>query len=227
MNRIVTFGRSLLGLDDTIPEEKADSRRQLRWRVGVGAAIVTGLVAISLAVLMSIITSVGTTTEVPVELRSTASPGVSSRGSAAPAPAGNALIHIVGAVREPGIYQLSAGARVVDVVMAAGGFTDSAQLCAVNMARTLTDGEQVTIPQGDPNDCSTGGAASSTVGKKVSLNRGSVADFDALPGIGPILAQRIIDWRNAHGSFTALTQLTQVSGISDKLFASIKDLLVL
>jgi competence protein ComEA len=227
MNRIVTFARSLLGLDDSIPEEKADSRRQLRWRVGVGAAIVTGLVALSLAVLMSIITSVGSTTEVPLELRSTPSPGTSSRASAAHSQAGEALVHIVGAVREPGIYHVSAGARVVDVVMAAGGFTDAAQLCAVNMARTITDGEQVTIPQGDPNDCSAGGAASSTAAKKVSLNRGSVADFDALPGIGPTLAQRIIDWRLAHGSFTALTQLIQVSGISEKLYASIKDLLVL
>jgi len=227
MNRLVSLSRSLLGLDDVVPEDREDPRRKLRWRVGVGAVIVAGLAAIACAVVASTLSSLGHTTTIPVELTSTRKPGVSSSSQPASAPAmsqsGGILVHVVGAVRIPGIYQVDAGARVLDAVMAAGGFTESAQQCAVNMARAVTDGEQITIPLGDANDCTSTAAAS----KKVSLNRASLAELDALPGIGPTLAQRIIDWRTAHGSFTALTQLSQVSGVSDKLFASVKDQLAL
>jgi competence protein ComEA len=227
MNRLVALSRSLLGLDDVVPEDREDPRRKLRWRVGVGAVIVAGLAAIACAVVASMMSSLGHTSTIPVELSSTRKPAVSATAqqaaSSASNHAGGTLVHVVGAVRMPGTYDVGAGARVLDAVMAAGGFTESAQQCAVNMARTITDGEQISIPVGDANDCT----STVTASKKVSLNRASIAELDALPGIGPTVAQRIIDWRTAHGSFTALTQLTQVSGVSDKLFASVKDQLTL
>ena len=229
MNRFIAFTRSLLGLDDVLPEVRDDPRRKLRWRVGVGATIVVGLVVVAAAVVLSMVTSLGSTTSIPVELSSshksgsaatssTAVPHVSTNGQP-----GETLVHVVGAVRSPGMYQLDAGARVLDAVMAAGGFTEAAQQCAVNMARVVSDGEQLTIPAGDAPECGTTSSAT----KKISLNRASASELDTLPGIGPTLAQRIIDWRSAHGSFTALGQLTQVSGVSDKLFASVKDQLTL
>jgi competence protein ComEA len=227
MNRLVTLSRSLLGLDDVVPEDREDPRRRLRWRVGVGAVIVAGLTAIACAIVASMMSSLGHTTTIPVELSSTRKPAASAAAQPAASSASNhasgTLVHVVGAVRMPGTYEVGAGARVLDAVMAAGGFTDSAQQCAVNMARTMTDGEQISIPVGDANDCTSTANGS----KKVSLNRASLAELDTLPGIGPTVAQRIIDWRTAHGSFTALTQLTQVSGVSDKLFASVKDQLTL
>mgnify|MGYP000269951577 CR=1 FL=1 len=227
MNRLVALSRSLLGLDDVVPEDREDPRRKLRWRVGVGAVIVAGLAAIACAIVASMMSSLGHTSNIPVELSSTRKPAVSATAqpaaSSASNHAGGTLVHVVGAVRMPGTYDVGAGARVLDAVMAAGGFTESAQQCAVNMARTITDGEQISIPVGDANDCT----STATASKKVSLNRASIAELDALPGIGPTVAQRIIDWRTAHGSFTALTQLTQVSGVSDKLFASVKDQLTL
>jgi competence protein ComEA len=228
MNRLMSLSRSLLGLDDVLSEDRDDPRRKLRWRVGIGATIVVGLVTVAIAVVVSTMNSLGHTTSIPAELSSTHRPTTTPGTPGSPSAAVNnsasdTLVHVVGAVRTPGIYYVSHGARVLDAVMAAGGFTDAAQQCAVNMARTVSDGEQLTIPIGDANDCST--TAGQT--KKVSLNRASVTELDALPGIGPTLAQRIVDWRSAHGSFTALTQITQVSGVSEKLFASVKDQLTL
>jgi competence protein ComEA len=229
MNRFITFSRSLLGLDDVLPEEKDDPRRKLRWRVGVGATIVVGLAVVAGAVVVSTMTSLGSTTSIPLELSSSRKPAPSAAGtSGAPNASANrqtgeTLVHVVGAVRSPGMYQLEVGARVLDAVMAAGGFTETAQQCAVNMARAVSDGEQLTIPAGEANECGT----TSPTHNKVSLNRATASELDTLPGIGPTLAQRIIDWRNAHGSFTALNQLTQVSGVSEKLFASVKDQITL
>jgi competence protein ComEA len=132
-------------------------------------------------------------------------------------------VHVAGSVKSPGIYQLDSGTRVYDAVLAAGGFTSKANQSSVNMARALTDGEQLVVSS------ESGGTSfqvdpSST---QISLNQASSSQLEDLPGVGPALAGRIIDWRVANGGFKAKEDLLNVAGIGDKLFASFKDLVTL
>ena len=135
------------------------------------------------------------------------------------------MVHVVGEVNAPGMYELEADSRVIDAVMAAGGLTSNAAECAVNLARTVNDGEQLNIPaltQG----CSPSQSGTDS-GSPLSLNAASAEQFDSLPGIGPTLADRIIQFRDAQGGFSSVDQLNDVSGIGDKLFAGLKDLVTL
>jgi competence protein ComEA len=132
-------------------------------------------------------------------------------------------VHVAGSVKSPGIYQLDSGTRVYDAVLAAGGFTTKANQASVNMARALNDGEQLLIS-------SQNGAQSfenSMVSSLISLNQASASQLEELPGVGPALAGRMIDWRTANGGFKAKEDLLNVAGIGDKLFASVKDLVTL
>lgn len=132
-------------------------------------------------------------------------------------------VHVAGSVKSPGIYQLDSGTRVYDAVLAAGGFTAKANQASVNMARALNDGEQLLIS-------SQNGVQSfenSMVSSLISLNQASASQLEELPGVGPALAGRMIDWRTANGGFKAKEDLLNVAGIGDKLFASVKDLVTL
>ena len=132
-------------------------------------------------------------------------------------------VHVAGSVKSPGIYQLDSGTRVYDAVLAAGGFTSKANQASVNMARALNDGEQLLIS-------SQGGAQSfenAMVSSLISLNQASASQLEELPGVGPALAGRMVDWRTANGGFKAKEDLLNVAGIGDKLFASVKDLVTL
>jgi competence protein ComEA len=129
-------------------------------------------------------------------------------------------VHVVGEVFEPGLYELTLGSRVEDAIQAAGGFLDGAVQHSVNLARTLSDGEQIVVlSQEDMVSGDSGGL--------VSLNRADLNQLDTLPGVGPALAARIIDLRPHRGSFSDIRQLREVSGIGEKLFANIKDLVTL
>jgi len=138
------------------------------------------------------------------------------------------FVHVVGEVLEPGIYQLESGSRVVDAVFAAGGITESADQSSVNLAREISDGEQVIIfklgANGESLAIGSAGPSSSGVGKAlISLNRASQVELEGLPGVGPALAGRIVDWRTANGGFKKKEDLLNISGIGDKLYAGIKD----
>lgn len=144
-----------------------------------------------------------------------------------PVPADEVVVHVVGAVAVPGLVRLPEGSRVADAVEAAGGATADADLAAVNLARPLVDGEQVVVPvpgqvAADPPaaDGAGGGAGGSGL---VDLNRADVAALDELPGIGPVLAERIVEWREQHGRFTAVEELVEVSGIGPALLARVRD----
>ena len=128
------------------------------------------------------------------------------------------FIHLSGAVLHPGVYAIDSGARLFEVVTLAGGFTKDADQGSVNLARIVVDGEQVLI--------SSEGADSSS-DSLIHLNRASASDLDALPGIGPTLSQRIIDWREANGSFKAVEDLRSVAGIGDRLYSGIRSLVTL
>jgi competence protein ComEA len=157
---------------------------------------------------------------------------------APPAPSatasGGVVVHMAGAVRSPGVYSLAPGARVIDGVRAAGGAAPDADLSSINLARLLTDGERVYVPRrgetpppdaggGGAPAADGGGAPGAAAGGKVNINTASVGELDGLPGIGPVLAQRIVDYRTQHGPFRSVNDLQKVEGIGQKKFESLKD----
>lgn len=137
-------------------------------------------------------------------------------------------VHVSGAVALPGLYRLDEGARVVDAVSAAGGFGDAADQAAVNLARVVSDGEQLHVPvigEAPPPAPAPGAAGGATApGGKVDLNSADLATLDTLPRIGPAMAQRIIDWRDQNGRFTSVDDLLAVPGIGDKMLAALREL---
>ena len=132
-------------------------------------------------------------------------------------------VHVVGEVKSPGMYQLPIGARLVDAVFAAGGLTEEADNASVNLARELTDGEQIIVFSISQE----GEAAGSTASGLVSLNRAGDKELEELPGIGPALAGRIVAWREANGGFKSIQDLLKVSGIGENLLAGVIDLVTL
>ncbi len=132
-------------------------------------------------------------------------------------------VHVVGEVKSPGMYQLPIGARLVDAVFAAGGLTEEADNASVNLARELTDGEQIIVFSTSQE----GQAAGTSASGLVSLNRAGDKELEELPGIGPALAGRIIAWREANGGFKSVQDLLKVSGIGESLLSGVIDLVTL
>lgn len=147
------------------------------------------------------------------------------RGSAAPRPQAKpgAYVHVAGAVRRPGLYRVPAGARVAVALERAGGPARGAQLAAVNLAARLQDGQQVVVPgtgAAAPTAAGAGGGAGSAA--KVSLGSASAKQLEELDGIGPTLAEKIVEYRTRRGGFGSLDQLRQVDGIGEKRLAALK-----
>lgn len=141
--------------------------------------------------------------------------------------AASVFVHVSGAVAAPGLYVLDEGARVVDAVAAAGGFADGADEQAVNLARPISDGEQLHVPAAGevPASGTDAAAAPGSAGdRRVNLNTADIAQLDTLPRIGPAMAQRIIEWRDANGRFTSVEDLLAVPGIGDKMLETLRDL---
>jgi competence protein ComEA len=144
----------------------------------------------------------------------------------------NVFVHVVGEVVNPGIFMVQSQARLFDAIFAAGGFTKLADQSSINLAREVSDGEQV-IVFAIGSVGSTGSVSSAQVSGSmqsmalVSINRASQVELESLPGVGPTLAGRMIDWRTANGGFKKKEDLLKVSGIGQKLFASMKDKLTL
>ena len=136
------------------------------------------------------------------------------------------FVHVVGEVEKPGIYIVATRARVFDAIVAAGGFTKSADQSTVNLAREVSDGEQVVVMAAGSQNGS-GVAQTSGQAALISLNRASQLELEALPGVGPTLAGRMIDWRTANGGFKKKEDLLKVSGIGKKMFDGMRDLVTL
>jgi competence protein ComEA len=146
-------------------------------------------------------------------------------------------VHVVGQVSRPGVFSMPAGSRVADVV-ARAGVRKGADLAAINLARLLVDGEQIRVPK--PGEVVAGGAAAgpgtgtaaggggvaggagTDSSGRVNLNSATAAQLEELPGVGPVLAGRIIDWRTEHGRFASVDELGEVSGIGEKIFAALQ-----
>ena len=198
-----------------------------RVRIAVGAAVVLFVGAVAIAAVLSVASGGGGAqgSIVPAEADPASSAGgleVATGAAAAPL-----LVHVLGAVAAPGLVELAPGARVVDAVAAAGGFTPEADPAAVNLARPVVDGEQLVVlavGQAPPPAAGAGGGSGPAAGDgTVHLNTADVAALDTLPRIGPALAQRIIDWREANGPFTSVDQLLDVAGIGDAVFSGLAD----
>ena len=137
------------------------------------------------------------------------------------------VVQVVGLVTKPGVYELSQGERVIDAIFRAGGFADGADQASVNLARALNDGEQINVLPLDNSAVVDAGQSSAAGAKTVNLNLADAASLDALPGIGPTLAQRIVDYRSANGGFRSLSDLAKVAGIGPSLLAKLKDAVTL
>jgi competence protein ComEA len=145
----------------------------------------------------------------------------------APTSAGAVVVAVSGRVRRPGLVRLPAGARVADAVDAAGGALPGTDLSFVNLARKLVDGELVVIGvTPPPGTVDTAGGPSGAAGGRVNLNTATMAQLEALPGVGPVLAQRIVDFRTRHGPFRSVADLRQVDGVGDARYTQLKDLVV-
>jgi competence protein ComEA len=148
-------------------------------------------------------------------------PPVRPAAPAARAPTAGVVVHVAGAVRRPGLYRLREGSRVADAVARAGGPARKAQLELVNLAARIADGEQIVVPRRGAVAVAAGGAAASG---PVHLNTATLEQLDALPGVGPVTAQKIIDYRQAHGAFSSVDELDAVPGIGPARLADLRSL---
>ena len=238
----VEAGRPGVGLDDLEPP-----RRFTRWHLGVVAVVLlVGLVWGGWSWVQARPEAVAA----PPAVETTGAPapstpaGTGPDGSAPPSastPAAGLVVHVLGAVKHPGLVRLPAGARVQDAIKVAGGLKSDADPDELNLAQPLDDGVQVVVgtrshPEGEVRSSGgsggggggggggAGGGGGSTAGSggaTVDLNRASVDQLDTLPGVGPVTAQKIVDWREQHGRFTKADELQEVDGIGPKTYARI------
>ena len=149
------------------------------------------------------------------------------RGTGSREPAG-VYVHVAGAVRSPGLYRLRPADRVAVALERAGGPRGKADLAKVNLAARVEDGQQIVVPRAGVAGSSPvgGGAAGSgqpAAGARLSLSSASAEELDGLDGIGPTLAKRIVEYRDAHGGFRSLAELKEVEGIGDKRFEALRE----
>ena len=223
--------------DESVPLDELiePAPRSIRFRISVGAGVVLLLAVLVIAVLVSMFAPKGST-----QLLAAGAQGTKPTAGAVSLVDGGAksadqplFVHVLGAVAAPGLFELASGSRVIDAVSAAGGFADDADQGGVNLARILVDGEQLAVPKiGEAVPVAeSGGATSVSIGAasggKVSLNSASEAELATLPRIGSAMAARIVEWRTANGRFSDLNDLLSVSGIGQKTFDGIKDLISL
>ncbi len=162
---------------------------------------------------------------------STPEPAAPDGDEPAAAPTGELVVAVAGKVRRPGLVRVPAGARVADAVEAAGGALPGVDVAMLNPARKVTDGELILVgvpaptpPPGAPAVAGPGAVADPAAGGRVNLNTATAAQLETLPGVGPVLAQRIIEHRDRHGGFRSVSDLRQVNGIGDARYEQLKEL---
>lgn len=223
--RLARLGAEL-GRGTPEPEPEADDEpgpeRPVRIDPGRPGTALLCVVAVVSAALSAGITWLGRPSLEAVPARSlvaVSTPSTPGSAAATTSP-GEIVVAVVGQVAEPGLVTLPTGSRVADAVAAAGGALPEADLASVNLARVLTDGEQVAV--GVPGAVDPGGVPSAG-GGVVNLNTASADQLETLPGVGPVLAERIVQWRTDNGGFTAVDQLQDVDGIGPSTYEELRD----
>ena len=142
-------------------------------------------------------------------------------------PSSRVVVDVVGAVRRPGLYRLAHGSRIADALTRAGGATPKADLAQVNLAAPLADGEQVVVPRrGVAGATVPRPTPGGTAAAPVQLSTATLEQLESLPGVGPVMAQKILDYRQAHGAFQSVDELDAVPGIGPKRLEQLRDLVV-
>jgi competence protein ComEA len=178
-------------------------------------ALVLGAVALALALALAsrVFRDAGTAYEAPAPV-----------AAARPVQAAQVVVDVVGAVRRAGLYRLPQGSRIADAVERAGGATKKADLALVNLAAPVADGTQIVVPARAPQGAGGGGSGSSGAAGPVHLNTATLEDLDALPGVGPVTAQKILDYRQQHGAFANVDELDAIPGIGPARLDQLRDL---
>jgi len=204
-----------------VPDSTIIVAARPRLKVGIGAAAILILLALAVSVVVSVVGPHGVTTTL-----ATHKPGSTTGIAGTAAPRSQLYVHLVGAVVHPGLYVLDTGDRVLDAVAAAGGLTPEADQSKVTLARVLSDGEQVVIFAVGEEPAASGveAAGTASTGARVNLNTADKAALETLPRVGPALAARIMDWRKTNDRFTAIEDLMSVTGVGQKTFDGLKDL---
>jgi competence protein ComEA len=134
------------------------------------------------------------------------------------------VVAVAGKVRRPGLVELSAGSRVADAIKAAGGVVKNTDIGYLNLARKVTDGELIVVGATPSSGAPPGSGDAADPSGKINLNIATTQQLDGLPGVGPVLAERILSFRDAHGGFRSVTDLRQVDGIGPARYEQLKDL---
>ncbi|MQA25758.1 MAG: hypothetical protein GEU94_09825 [Micromonosporaceae bacterium] len=158
----------------------------------------------------------------PVAAPADARPAERSAGQPSATPTG-VVVAVAGKVRKPGLVTLPPDARVADAIEAAGGLLPGADVGYLNLARKVADGEMIVVGATPPPGAAPGGDGTGDPAGKVSLNTATAAQLETLPGVGPVLAQNIIDYRQEHGGFRSIGELRRVNGIGPARYAQLKD----
>lgn len=197
--------------------------------VAIVAAMACGTAWFIISSGPSAVTPVSAPALPPSTPTSPAVSGSSARGPTSGATSTQVVVDVTGKVRKPGIVALPTGSRVAAALQAAGGPRTGTDLSSVNLARVLVDGEQIVVglpaaaaPQLPGS--SAAGPAGTTPGAMVNLNTATSEQLDELPGVGPVTAKAILDWRTEHGRFTTVEELLEVDGIGDATLADLRDL---
>lgn len=179
-------------------------------------ALVLGVLALALALTLAsrLLRHAGTAYEAPKP--------VAAAKTATPA---QIVVDVVGAVRHAGLYRLPQGSRIADAIERAGGATKQADVALVNLAAPVADGTQIVVPARAAAAAGGGTAAGAPAGP-VHLNTATLGDLDALPGVGPVTAQKILDYRQQHGAFSSVDELDAIPGIGPARLEQLRDLVV-
>lgn len=211
VDRLTALRERVLTPGGWVPEQPSSVTQVLasaRWSPGRRGVLALAVVGVLAAVLAGVVLLRSRPSALPLAAP-TVTGSVTSTTSA-----GGLIVDVAGKVRHPGLVRLPMGARVDDALRAAGGALPGVPTVELNLARKLADGEQVLV-----GVAVAGGPSGSGL---LNLNTATVSDIDGLPGIGPVLAQRIIDWRTEHSRFASVDQLREVSGIGESKYAALK-----